>query len=252
MQSRQHTPWTIYGLLFVTAISISGCSDFVNLFKAKPKPVAVKAIQQEEFVQNLTLASLALQKDPSTVGAAKPHVAKLNTATSIKKQKNVPLKIVAFEYKTQGKKEIKKLLAPVHASEESSFSFIGQALDELAGKQYVLQNIYTYAVTLTLPPPAKFSTTDSTVLAQQLASQQQRLLATTRAIPPYENAKLQTHLTRFFLETRRRDAAYLMLENTKNTLAFIAEKTPQIDIASLNDDTKTLEERIRSELPYEL
>ena len=254
MQTRR-IPFSLMGWMLCLSLALlPGCSDFFAP-KHKPKHAAVSAkpVQAEKFALNLALADLALKKDPGNVAAAAPYVKVLNSSVSAKTPQDMQIAMVVFEYAEPKQAEREKLAVPVPLSDEQpKFSELKQAMKSFLGVNHVLHNLRAYTVTVTPSLQAKLSKDDATLLAQQLQGEQQRILATAQELSPYENARLQLQLTRFFLEARTKDAAYLALENAKDALAFLAEKERGTDITALSEIAGALEIRLHKEMPYKL
>jgi len=236
-------------LLLMPLLILDGCSDSVK----KPKrPVVSKSMQAEQRVLTLTLAELALENNPKDTKVIAQYVKTLNTqaAAKTKTETETVQPVLVMEYTLRGQSEPRTLLVPVVVGTEMpAFKPLRQVQGRLGGLLYTLRDLRAYYVTVTWPPMQKFSTGE---FAQQIAAEKQHLLTGALPLSPYENAQLQLQLTQFFLKTRMRDAAYLALENAKDSLAMVAEEMPSLDIAALSQRASDLELRLHKEMPYKI
>lgn len=241
--------------ILLSLLALAGCSDFFQAFKAKPKPVISQSTQAEKYVETLALTQLALLTQPDNLTMAKPYVKTLNAYVFEKKsnRKNLQLVVLELDYTAEDQKERQMLIVPVPLVATSpKFSALQRVSKKFSGIPHTLHNMRAYYVTVMFPPSTKFSKENRIMLHQQLLSEQQNMMADAEEVPPLENARLQLQLVRFFMRNHARDSAYLALENVKDALGFLAERSPDADITALSQETDALESRLHKEMPYKL
>lgn len=228
--------------LGLATLMLAGCGLFPD-HKPKPRtPALSKSALAEQFVYNVSMSQMALRKDVS----ATPYVQKLNElGKKNKTPESLDVTIVVLNYNTSDT----IVIAPL-GNGKSKFVSLQKIQKQAGGGQ--LKDIQVYGSEVSVPPPFKFSKDDKATLTEQIASEQQKLLANKHALSSVDAAQAQLLLTKYFLETKQRDAAYLALEDAKYSLAYIAEKNPEKDIASLSKETDALEDRLHKEMPYNL
>lgn len=228
-------------------LALTGCALFPQQHKPRPKhDAAIKSEQAERFLENLALAEIALEKNGAKAAAVKTQVKALNESGKGKKSPTtLTVTAVVLEYPGE------KLLAPIGG--KSRFQPLQKIQQKYAGmNKERLRNIKAGNVNVTLPSAIRFSSEDGIALKDQLETAKERIIATAQPLPAYENAQMQVQLARLFIQSRQRDAAYIAMENAKDALAAIAERSPQTDIKSLTAETEALEQRLHKELPYRI
>jgi hypothetical protein len=236
-------------LLIIPIFTLAACGNFS--FVKWNHPVSSKSTQADQYVLTEALAVLALEKDQNDKKLLKSYTKNLNARGSEKKRES-QIAVVSFEYTLNGQSEKRDLLVPVPVSTATpSFSALQQVQRNLSALPYTLHNLHAYYVTVSFPPSQKFSD-DTSLLRRQLGDERQKMLDEATPLSSYENAQLQLQLVQFFMNVRMRDAAYLALENAKDTLAYLAENTSDVDITSLSHKADMLEAQLHKEMPYKL
>lgn len=236
-------------LLMMPLFVLASCG---NPSSQKTKPPAPSiSTQAEQYMLTQALAEIALEKGQTNPKLFKSYAKSLNAYGSENK-KELQLAVLSIEYELSDQPEKHALLVPVPLnSAKPSFTSLRQVQRKLSALPHTLYNLQPYYVMVTFPPAQKFSHEPS-LLQGQLNDAQKEMMS--KAAPPTaaENAKLQLQLVQFFMKMRVQDAAYLALENAKDSLATMAEKSPELDITSLSQEADALEARLRKEMPYKL
>jgi hypothetical protein len=238
-------------LLLMGVIVLSDCSGMLRGYKHKPKSAGNYAsMQAKPFVLNLALAELALNNDADS---ATPYVKALNRAGEQNTSpKTIELPVVVIDYTLTKKTKIKKLLVPVVISEtQPKFSSLEKILQHFPAS-HVLHNLQAYTVIVALPPSFKFSKDNAVLLAEQLKEERDEIMASAEPLPAYDTARLQLQLTQFFLDNHLRDAAYLSMENAKDTLTSMARTEPDQNITALSQEAHAMESKLHKEMPFKL
>jgi hypothetical protein len=235
-------------LLITPFFALSGCGDF-PFFKSKPIPS--KSTRAEQYILAQALAELALETEPNNKKLLKSYTKVLN-AHGAEKTKELQVAVLSIEYTLSGQSDDQAVLVPVPVSATMpSFKALQQVQKKLSALPHTLHDLRAYYALIPFPPAQKFSH-DPSVLQQQLKDARQEMMDGMAPLPDYENAKLQLQLVQFFIKAHVRDAAYLALENAKDFLASMAEKSPDRNISSLSQEADALESRLRKEMPYKL
>src|SRR5262249_28755096 len=87
-----------------------------------------------------------------------------------------------------------------------------------------------------------------------LDAQEKELLRNAKPLAPLDNIHEEMRIIRFFIKYHFRDAAYLMVDNVKKTLATLPHATPkdQETVEALSRELDDLESDLRKTMPFTL
>lgn len=210
------------------------------------------------YVFNLSMANLAFDRQPDTLNGARTYLNKMNGYATVKGQKNAkcgPITAVVLAFETTDDDKSHTLVVPVAPA---------------GGKTHELRSLQL-AMTVVAPHKPEFHTiqprevtpdqcapvpagrhTKADEARNHVHDLHEDLLATRQHIPAIESARLQLELTRFFMNARIRDAAYLSMEDAKQLLAHLETSTPEEEdeVKAMSQRLEPLENELRTTLPY--
>lgn len=235
-------------VIAVVLTAMAGCTSIFDNFATKPRPNTFKSVHTEKYLELLTQAKLSLESGNES--EIKTHLKALDNYTAHKKpdKKILEQQVAVFEYSLQGGNEKRYLIAPLET--KNQFSSLQALMKKLIRMPHTLHNINLYNVSFSIPSATKFNSSDLSDAREKIYSQENEIISTAQEIPSLEMAKMQLALTKLFIQARIRDAAYISMENTKESLAKIAEKHPGAEISRLSKEADEMEVILHKELPY--
>lgn len=198
------------------------------------------------YLEHLVLASLKPE-------ASKPHLDGMNAYATKKSRKAEQVGLFMMEYKTGMFSRPKPVLAPIPlAKKTEEYPTLATILQLLTEKDYGLYNVHVAKISMTPDPALQIANTPSgNALTDALAKQSESLKRQSQQLGSLEEVQLQLRLIRFFMDQQLRDAAYLTLENAKQSLSALLVQRPH-DAEQLGHAIEQLEIELRSKLPYTL
>ncbi len=216
---------------------------------AMAKPVKT-AYTPQDFLTHLALAQLALRQSDDTPDAMED----LDILQAYARQSPKPAHrtVLVLDYKINGASH--QLLAPVEQGARGGQKALYAIMRQLAAMPHTLYNLRLVVVDVA-PGAVAFDTLDDADAVRKTVDDvQDALLLTAEALPAATEARTQLQLADFFMADRRQDAAYLMVDNAKNTLAAAA-RHHAIDtetLRRLSKELEIIEGRLHETLPYNL
>jgi len=232
------------------SLTLSTCSF---LFPHPPHSISAKRhYPADAYVLSLARTQLLLAKEmPNSAVAA--DLAVLETYTAKKKHRNPAYQpVVIIEYGSGNTGKIQKTAAPISLTDTTSeFPALLEIIDKLPSAPYTLRNIRSAVATIAPAKPLTFSISDAEQTKKTIDDQMRMLLQKSVPLVAIEDVRVQIRLTDFFMHHRMRDAAYLSLENAKQSLAAIeSSQNNQETIKTLSSQLEKLESELHSTLPY--
>lgn len=238
------------GLATSLVLSVAGCDIFS--FRHLPTKKMSSSNEARSYILNVAMAQLAFERQPNHLAAAQPYLTKINASAKkqgAKNTKEIQVSVAVFRFTTADNHRLRTVMVP--ASQTYGFASLQQVVTILADRKPEFNALSTSFVTVTLSPIDLHHAAVADVQGK-VNERSEEIQTTAQPLPPREEAKLQLGLARFFMQNKIRDAAYLALENAKNSLAEIVpaseEETAQLQ--ALSHDSMALENNLHKNLPY--
>lgn len=233
-------------------VFVSACATQpVKQPPAKPQPPLAGA--ERLYASNLSLARMALIRNPDSLAEALPYINRLNAYALGPHATNVPFTIVQL-YFTEKDTDVKYVaFSPVAPAGGSAgrFELLDQMMEALKPFKPVYYQVQIRTTSFGALTPISVWRTDATTARTEINRIYSTLNTNATILSRLENAALKLELTEFFIKHRARDAAYLSLESAKVQLAGASKKDAQSDeVKRLSNELTRVENILNKELPY--
>lgn len=259
-------------LTLMLPLTLSSCSLFApekppakKKSPKKPKPgksdEAKDGFKEEaayydgqDYILNLSLAKLSLSHssdEGKTIAAPFLQTLHAYTTQPVKAEGTSP--IVAVEYKEKGKSTTQWVLIPLEAETLHDAS-LSQVMTRLNSLPHVIHNIRPLRIPVIAALDTSLSEENPHKLRETLDRTILQMMQKMQAMPADQEAALQLKLSRYFMDRKNRDAAYLSLENAKQLLAKLSQgkEKKSEKVAALTRDMEVLEDQLHRALPFTL
>jgi len=220
--------------------------------KSSVKKETKERIDADTYLLNLALAHLTLSRDAADISSAQPYLDVIQAYHAQPPEAGSRQTALIVQYADKQKKGIQQLVIPFsREGDPAGCSTMEAIVQHLQTPQHALHDMRPYVIA-TGPRPFVVDNTTAAALRVSLATEQQRMMDRAAKPPPVEEVQALMGLTRCFIQKRIRDAAYLAMENAKQSLAAISEHaaaTPD-DIRRLAREQAMLEETLHAVMPY--
>lgn len=250
-------------LVLCTAVllTFSACAPADERDAIKPPQAKALRYDSKDFVTHLSLARIALGAPGAGDASAKASIAVLQRYAAQrhkpagKDKEKIYQPVFIVDYEIDAQDAPLHVLAPLDAPYVSSrFPELRDILEALGDSApYTLHNVRV-GVAIVNPPPLKaLEKAEKAEKIRTLDTEQQRLIATIASPLPLEQARAQLQLTRFFIDARIRDGAYLALENAKQALATATNAPAKSEeLEALGKQMEELEVELPKAMPFTL
>lgn len=206
------------------AASLSGCNDAPKVAK-HPKYIKTAKSKPESNVKNIK------PSDEQEQSEVKDTLPDYDTGLSSDAK---PQALLVLEYKSAGEHDMRQsyLLIPA-AADNAEFPELLETLSQLAENKSVLHNIHITNVI-----------NKSTEMAISAVNN--------KKLPAENEIGLDLQLIKFFIDSRQRDAAYIMVDNTKKILASLSGPGAREKAKRLSSELEILESDMRKTMPFTL
>lgn len=253
---RARRAFIIIPLMLLSACGIFGGEESSQPPKARharhPKPEEI--YQADAYLLHLSLARLALQASPTNVSASAADW-NIARAYSVQKQNGNALQpTLILEYTLKGQAEHKHIAIPFdmpHTTPE--FPDLESAMARLSPLPYTLYDLRPAVVSLPAPTTMDEEGMNAAV-ARKLVDDRLELLAK-RTIPlsPMTQARIDLQLARFFIRHKYKDPAYIAVENAKQSLAMVEERSGDgADSRTLSREIEETDSLLHKTMPLTL
>lgn len=232
---------------------LSSCGLLFPENQPKPRAKAKPHYSASEFVENLALSRLKLSSGTAEIPVANLEI--LNAYNAQRKNKPASQTLVLIEYKVNGEQSRRHVVAPVAAdSENNNFHALLGVMNLLKQTPSTIYNIHLFSATIAPVKAQKIPMTGEENIKYALDQRQQHILEKMQKLSPANEVQLQLQLIAFFTEYRFRDAAYLCVENTKQTLAkaTVGATISSDQLQDFSQRLETLESELHRALPFTL
>jgi len=204
------------------AASLSGCNDAPKAAK-HPKYIKTAKSKPEGNVKNFK------PSDEQEQSEAKDTLPDYDTDL---RSDAKPQALLVLEYKSAGEHDMRQsyLLIPA-AADNAEFPELLETLSQLAENKSVLHNIH---ITDVINKSAAISAVNN------------------KKLPAENEIGLDLQLIKFFIDSRQRDAAYIMVDNTKKILASLSGPGAREKAKRLSSELEILESDMRKTMPFTL
>ncbi len=240
--------------MVVSMLALCSCSALTQLFEPAPKPVVEQPEPQKKvydapaFIYSLASAKLALENGEQVKDIAS-DVKVLESYSTVKRKKSATLPLVVMDYKVGSSDKLQKLVVYT-GSEGSDTASLGKLVKRMDGYKTIPQEITVLSVPVKTTP-MKFAKKDSAQALALVKEEQDTLLAHGSKLAAIDEAQIQISLLRFFIDHKKKDAAYLSADAAKRLLATAVQKPDDAqDANELSGDLDKLEGELRKNLPY--
>ena len=225
---------------------LSACSQDIE----KPAPSAKPAVQAQytasDYISHLALVKLT-PKDLNNLEIINAYA---NQKSKLVTQQSV----VVLEYQQADTPSKQQLVAPVALDKENNnFPELLSIMQKLGEQPYTLHNLQVTTVSLKPGKHLKLSQKD-VINPANPHNLQINLLKNTIKFSPEERISAELRLITFFIKHRFRDAAYLAVDNAKQSLASLQRDMPDDaqTITSLSQELDQLESEVHKTMPFTL
>lgn len=219
-----------------------------------PKLEAAIVYQPDAYLLHLSLAGLALQSAPASVGASAADFDIARAYSNQRPEENITQSVVVMEYTVKGQGAHSNIVVPFDLSGSAAeFPALEEAMQRLDALSYTMNDLRL--VMITLPPPAPLADEGSSAEgARKLVEERlQPLIKTASPLPAVEQARVSLNLLRFFMRHSSKEPAYLTMENAKQSLAAAeAEGSDPKYLRRLSQELETEEGQLYKTMPFTL
>ncbi len=215
----------------VIAVNLAACADEPKVVKHH-KYIKPSKIKQEDGSRNVKPVDGQEQEDLETKDTSQD-----SDAGAIA---DMPQALLILEYKNEGERDMRQsyILIPA-AIDNNEFPGLLELLNQLSENKAVLHNMHIADMSsknsgAAIPPADKSSANNN------------------KRLPAEDEIDVGLHLIRFFIDTRQRDAAYIMVDNTKKTLASLSGPGAREKGKHLLSELESLEVDMRRVMPFTL
>lgn len=242
-------------VLALLPVLLFACTQNTPPDKGRPpyKIVKIPPSKPKDYVLNLSLATIKLAQETPTPASLAPYLEVIEKYSSQKgAAKSQKITTVIVEYKTAKAEETQKLLVPFNNASKQKFSSLRDVINQL-GANAVLYNVKPVHTHVFVPNKMILAKRPLSEIRDTVTGRLQSLIAVSKPFSAMEETRVQMHLAKLFMENRMRDAAYLAIDNAKNSLAQVEKDTPQDRAGNgLASELEQLESDIRKTMPFTL
>jgi len=209
------------------SVNLAACADAPKVVKHTKhvKPVKIKTDDSSKAVKT----SGDQEQAAPDIKDTSPDT---DTAPVIEMQ---PQALLILEYKNPGEPDMRQSYVMIpYMVDNTDFPELLESLNQLSENKSVLHNIHMV---------------DTGNKAGDLSIAQ---LSNGKKLPAGDEIGIGLHLIRFFIDNRQRDAAYIMVDNTKKLLASLSGPDARKKGKQLSAELEILESDVRKTMPFTL
>lgn len=219
--------------------------------KPEEKIKQVKAVQVQytanDYVKNIALASIAPEERKNSVQIVNKYLAQ-------KQSKPERQALLVLEYKANNDTALRKVAAPISTNQQDAeYPELDGIMKHLLSQSYTLNNLEVRMVNIQPDKKRILPENDDRAEVAAIRTHGRRLLRESDVLPKIEDVTVELCLIKFFIKYRYRDAAYLTVDNAKQSLAQLTQDNPNnLEAGQLMQDLEQLEGVMKSAMPYSL
>jgi hypothetical protein len=201
-----------------------------------PQPVAEEIIEQpieytpDAYLLHLSLAELTLAA-VSDISASAADFDIVRDYSEQIQDGNILQPAIILEYSLKNRKEHQRIAIPFTMPHETN-DFLGleDAMARLNSLSYTMYDLRPAVITLPPPELLENEGDDKAEVEMTINSRLQPLIQKATPLAPMAQSRIELQLTRFFIQHRYKEPAYLAIENAKQSLATAAETSRNSDV----------------------
>lgn len=249
--------------LLLLSLMFSGCASY----EKKPDEAAEhgketrnKCCKQprqhyeaDAYVKQLSLAHIAYSRKNADAGSLRKTLELVKAITAQKQGKPVSQPVIIISYHMVGGKERASLVAPFSMLPVPAFADLQEVLFMLRGERYIMDDIHPALLTgVQIKKDLDITSDDPGSAKYIIEKEYNSMLLGKVPLGGLDEAQVQLHLLRFFMDNHMRDAAYLVAENAEDSLAKSENSNNLEVVRDLSTRLDAEESRLYKEMPFKI